>query len=313
MSALNASRKAAKTSKKIKLGERELSRLRVSRALIWPALTIGIIISQIPFLVTIYYSLQNWNLLRPLEQGFVGLNNYIEIFQDGILVESLLSTVIITGSAVALSLVAGLGLALLLDRKFIGQSVARTLLITPFLVMPAASALIWKYSILEANSGIMNWFLSLFGVGKLEWTTELPVQMIIMVLTWQYMPFMMLILLAGLQSQSQEVLEAASVDGAGPFRRFVTMTIPHLRQYVEIAVLLGSILLFAAFDPIAIMTKGAGGTTTLPWLLYERAFIGLEVGQAAAYGVVSVILTMIFASILLRTLFKIFSVKEDLR
>ena len=127
-----------------------------------------------------------------------------------------------------------------------------------------------------------------------------------MVLTWQYTPFMMLILLAGLQSQPGDVLEAAAVDGAGPVRTFITMTLPHLRQYVELAVLLGTIMLLQVFDPIAIMTRGTGGTKTLSYLLYERAFVGLEIGEAAAYGVLTVIITIIVATVALRTLFKIF-------
>src|SRR5690606_24106348 len=127
------------------------------------------------------------------------------------------------------------------------------------------------------------------------------------VLTWQYTPFAMLILLAGLQAQNKDVLEAAAVDGAGVLRTFTAITLPHLRQYVEIAVLLASIMLLQVFDPIAIMTRGTGGTKTLSYLLYERAFVGLEVGEAAAYGVMTVLVTILVASVALRTLFKVFS------
>jgi sorbitol/mannitol transport system permease protein len=101
-------------------------------------------------------------------------------------------------------------------------------------------------------------------------------------------------------------LEAAAVDRAGVWRTFAFITLPHLRQYIEIAILLGTIMLLQAFDPIAIMTKGTGGTKTLAYLLYERAFVGMNVGQAAAYGVVTVILTIIVATISLRSLFKVF-------
>ncbi len=216
-------------------------------------------------------------------------------------------TVLITGSSVVLSVIFGLLLALLLDRKFLGQGLARTLLITPFLMMPAAAALIWKWSLLDANVGMVNWGLSLLGIDPVQWNTDYPALTVIMVLTWQYTPFMMLIILAGLQSQSGEILEAASVDGAGPVRRFFTMTLPHLRQYIELAVLLGGIMLLQVFDAIAIMTRGTGGTKTLSYLLYERAFVGLEIGEAAAYGVVTVILTIVVASLALRLLFKIFT------
>jgi len=279
---------------------------RQARALVLPALIFSIAVTQVPFLVTIVFSTLNWNQLRPAEIGFNWFQNYIVVFTGGDFLPSLFATVLITTTSVVASLLIGLGFAVLLDRKFLGQGLARTLLITPFLVMPAAAALIWKYSILDVNSGLLNNVLNLLGISSVAWNTQFPVLSIIFVLTWQYTPFMMLILLAGLQSQSRETLEAAAVDGAGPLRTFQFLTLPHLRQYIEIAVLLGSIMLLQAFDPIAIMTKGTGGTKTLSYLLYERAFIGLNIGEAAAFGVVTVVVTIVVATVALRTLFKVF-------
>ena len=278
----------------------------LSRSLILPALIFGIVMTQIPFLVTIYFSLLNWNLLKPGEIGFAWFKNYVSVFTTGDLVPSIIATVGITTSAVVLSLLFGLLFAILLDRNFRGQALARTLVITPFLIMPAAASLIWKYSMFDTSIGVINWITSSLGLPSIAWSTDLPLATVIIVLTWQFTPFFMLILLAGLQSQSREVIEAASVDGAGALRTFQWMTLPHLRQYIEISVLLGSIMLLQVFDPVAIMTKGTGGTKTLAYLLYERAFIGLDVGQAAAYGVVTVVLTLIVATIALKTLFKVF-------
>lgn len=278
----------------------------LSRSLILPALIFGIVMTQIPFLVTIYFSMLNWNLLKPGEIGFAWFKNYVSVFTTGDLVPSIIATVGITTSAVVLSLLFGLLFAILLDRNFRGQALARTLVITPFLIMPAAASLIWKYSMFDTSIGVINWVTSSLGLPSIAWSTDLPLATVIIVLTWQFTPFFMLILLAGLQSQSREVIEAASVDGAGAFRTFQWMTLPHLRQYIEISVLLGSIMLLQVFDPVAIMTKGTGGTKTLAYLLYERAFIGLDVGQAAAYGVVTVVLTLIVATIALKTLFKVF-------
>ncbi|MGC0239095.1 carbohydrate ABC transporter permease [Arthrobacter sp. SD76] len=266
----------------------------------------AILITQIPFLVTVYYSFRKWNLLRPGDAEFVGFDNYVSVIANGAFFSSLWATVLIVAASVFISLVLGMLLALLLDRKFMGQGLARTLLITPFLMMPAAAALIWKWSMLDSNVGMVNWGLSLFGIPPVSWNTDYPVLTIIMVLVWQYTPFMMLILLAGLQSQPNDILEAAAVDGAGPIRTYFSLTLPHLRQYVELSVLLGAILLLQVFDPIAIMTRGTGGTKTLSYLLYERAFVGLEIGEAAAYGVLSVLVTIVVATIALRTLFKIF-------
>lgn len=279
---------------------------RTARGLVLPALLISVALTQIPFIVTIVVSFLHWNQLRPADTGFAGLDNYFTIFANGDFLGSLWATVSITGSSVILALLLGLGFALLLDRNFLGQGIARTLLITPFLVMPAASALLWKFLMLDVNNGIVNVVLGAVGLPAISWNTDLPPVTIVIVMTWQFTPFMMLILLAGLQSQDKGILEAASVDGAGRVRTFRYMTLPHLRQYVEIAVLLGGIMLLQMFDPIAIMTKGTGGTKTLPYLLYERAFIGLDIGQAAAFGVVTVAITLAVASIALRSLFSVF-------
>jgi sorbitol/mannitol transport system permease protein len=277
-----------------------------NRSLILPAIIFAVVLTQIPFLVTIGFSTIRWNLLYPKQIGFTGIDNYVSVFTSGDLLPSIVATVLITALSVVLSVILGMLFAVLLDRKFKGRAIARTLMITPFLLMPAAAALIWKFSMFDTNIGIINWLLRSVGLEEIAWSTDFPLWTVVIVLTWQFTPFMMLILLAGLQGQSPEVLEAAKVDGAGPWRTFTWITLPHLRMYIEISVLLGTIIIIQVFDPIAILTKGTGGTKTLAYLLYERAFIGLNVGEAAAYGVVIVILTIIVASITLRTLFKVF-------
>ncbi|MGL5863910.1 MAG: carbohydrate ABC transporter permease [Phycicoccus sp.] len=280
--------------------------LWTSRGLLLPAVIFLVLLTQVPFLVTIYYSLVRWNLLYPDDRGFTWFENYRTALTSGALWPSIVATVLITALSVVLSLLFGLLFAVLLDRKFRGRAVARTLMITPFLVMPAAAALIWKYSMFDTNIGMVNWLFRTLGLPTVSWSTDQPLLSVVIVLTWQFTPFMMLILLAGLQGQDRAILEAAQVDGAGTWRTFTWITLPHLRMYIEIGVLLGSVIILQVFDPIAILTKGTGGTKTLAYLLYERAFIGLDVGEAAAYGVVTVILTVIVSTVALRTLFKVF-------
>ncbi|MDN5762907.1 MAG: sugar ABC transporter permease [Microlunatus sp.] len=306
---IQAPKNAAK-SKKTGLADlkgQELAQRKFARKLIFPALVAAILITQVPFLATIYYSFQDWNLARPDDRSFAGFSNYVAVITNGAFLPSIWATIRIVGGSMILSLILGLVLAVLLDRKFRGQALARTLLITPFLVMPAAAALIWKYSLLEVNTGMVNWGLGLVGIEPIAWNTDHPAMTIVFTLTWQYTPFMMLILLAGLQSQAGEILEAADVDGASAFQTFRFMTLPHLRTYAELAILLGTVFMIQVFDPINIMTKGAGNTKTIAYLLYERAFIGQQVGEAAAYGVITVILTIVFATLALRTMFKIFT------
>jgi sorbitol/mannitol transport system permease protein len=282
------------------------------RAPLLPALVFAIIVTQLPFLLTIWYSLQSWNLVRPGSQQFVGLANYVDVFSDAVFRQAALNTVVITASCVVFAMLIGIGLAVLLDRRFLGQGVVRTLLITPFLVMPVAGALLWKTTMFDPVFGIVNFVLSPLGVQDVDWVSQFPLTSIIIALVWQWTPFMMLLVLAGLQSQSREVLEAAQVDGASTWHTFTQITLPHLRRYIELGVLLGAIYVVNTFDQIYMMTQGGPGTASanLPFYIYQRAFLGFDVGQAAAMGVVVVVGTIIVATVALRVIFKSFMQEE---
>ncbi|MQA77310.1 MAG: ABC transporter permease subunit [Streptosporangiales bacterium] len=276
-----------------------------------PALVFAIIVTQLPFLATLYYSTQSWNLVRPGSRQFVGLANYGAVFADRTFREAALNSILITVGCVLVAMLLGIGLALLLDRPFRGRGIVRTLLITPFLVMPVAGALLWKTTMFDPIFGIVNFVLGPLGFGDFAWLTSSPLFSIVAALVWQWTPFMMLLVLAGLQSQSGEVLEAASVDGASRWQTFVSITLPHLRRYIELGVLLGAIYVVNTFDTIYMMAQGGPGTSSanLPFYLYQRAFLGFDVGQAAALGVVVVIGTIIVATAALRLLFRSFNVE----
>jgi sorbitol/mannitol transport system permease protein len=281
----------------------------VRRLPLLPALVFMIVVTQIPFVLTVWYSMQSWNLLRPGSKHFVGLRNYKVIFTDTIFRTAVLNTIEFTIAPVILSLVIGTGIALLLDRHVFGRGFLRTLIISPFLVMPAAAALVWKFTILDPVFGILNYFLRPFGVHDTDWINTHPQATIITVLTWQWTPFMVLLVLAGLQSQGQDILEAARVDGAAGWRIFRSLTLPHLRPYMELGVLLGSIYIVQAFDAIFMITAGGPGqrTTNLPYYLYEAAFRGFDIGRASAMGVVVVVATILVATFALRLISSLFS------
>jgi len=299
---------------------REAQDVGVSRAEGWrrrgpllPALIFMIVVTQIPFVFTLYYSTLSWNLVRPGSRQFVGLSNYIAVVKDSQFWTVALNTVLLIVIVVLVSAFLGLLLALLLDRAFLGRGVIRTLLITPFLVTPVAAALIWKTTILDPNNGILNWVLSLVGIGPVDWIGQFPLTMVMVVLIWQWTPFMMLLILAGLQSMPRDILEAGRVDGAGAFQLFRELTLPHLRRFIELGVVLGAIYLVNTFDAIYMLTQGGPGiaSANLPFYIYQRAFLGFDMGQAAAYAVVVVVFTMIIASFALRLIFKSFSGKEE--
>ncbi|GAA4880554.1 MULTISPECIES: carbohydrate ABC transporter permease [Saccharopolyspora] len=281
------------------------------RAPLLPALVFTIAVTQIPFLLTIVYSLQSWNLVRPGSQHFVGLANYVDVFADSQFRGALFNTVVLTVGCVFLSMLLGLGFALLLDRAFLGRGVVRTLLITPFLILPAAGALLWKTTMFDPTYGLLNFVLGT----EVDWLSQFPLAAVMTQIIWQWTPFMMLLILAGLQAQSAEVLEAAQVDGAGRWRVFIAITLPQLARYLQLAALLGAIYIVNSFDAVYLMTQGGPGTasTNMPYYIYQRAFEGFDVGQSSAMGVVVVVLTLIVATFALRLMFRSFGVSGATR
>src|SRR3984893_2329626 len=284
----------------------------VRRAPLLPALVFTIIVTQLPFVLTLWYSLQSWSLVRPGSQPFVGFTNYVDVFKDTQFRTPAINTVIMTVGTVLIAMVIGVALALLLDRKFLGRGVVRTLLITPFLVMPAAAALGWAGPMLDPQFGLLNYLLQPFGVHHVAWLSTHALGSVILVMIWQWTPFMTLIILAGLQGQPAETLEAAKVDGAGAFATFRELTFPHLRPYIELGVLLGSIYLVNVFDAVRLMTNGGPGTSTtnLPFYLFQQVNNAFDIGGAAATGVVTVILTIIVATFALRMFARVFQFEE---
>jgi sorbitol/mannitol transport system permease protein len=281
---------------------------------LFPALIFMVVVTQAPFVVTLWYSLRSWNTLAPGSNKFVWFDEYKLVFSDPNFRAAIVNTVKLTASAVILSMVFGTTLAVLVNRKFFGRGVARTMLITPFLVMPVATALLFKTTIYDPIFGVLDWVLSPFGVHQVNWVGVHSVAAVVAVLVWEWTPFMMLIVLAGLQSESLEALEAARVDGASAFQAFVWITLPYLRRYIELGVLLGSIYVLQAFGEIFILTQGGGGngtaTTNLPYYIYELAFNQFNVSEAAAAGVIVVIATEIIATVTLRLLAGLFRASE---
>jgi sorbitol/mannitol transport system permease protein len=284
------------------------------RAPLLPALIFMIVVTQLPFVGTLIISFMNWNAYYPDDIGFAGLGNFITVFTDPDTRSAIFVTILLTASVVLISLVIGLGVALLLDRAFLGRGIVRTMMITPFLVVPVAAALVWKHALYNPNYGLFNGLLrGLFGAGapQPDWISELPLTSVILALVWQWTPFMMLILLAGLQSKPLDVIEAAKIDGCSGFQIFRYMTFPHMRQYLELGGLLGSIYVVQNFDAVFTITSGGLGTANLPYIIYTIFYNAHDYGKASAAGVITVIGTYIIALFALRTVSSLF--KEETR
>ena len=280
-----------------------------------PALLYSIAVTQLPFLVSIYYSFTNLKdktqSLIPEPTRYVGFANYKQIFSDPFFRQAVWTSVQMTVFAVVLSLVFGTLFALLLDRKFLGQGLVRTLLITPFLLMPVVAALIWKQQMFSSLFGLLDKALTFLGLSSVQFISSHPLASIVTVLVWQWTPFMMLIILAGLQSQPGDILESANVDGASGFGIFRQLTLPHLRRYLELGALLGSIFIVQAFDAIDVMTGGGPGSTNIPYYVYQESIGGgFRYGSASAYAIVVVIFSIIIATFALRVLSSLFKDEE---
>src|SRR4029450_3165098 len=210
--------------------------------------------THLPFLVSIYYSFTNLKdktqLLIPEPTKFVGLDNYRQIFSD----------------------------------SFFRQARVASLLITPFLLMPVVAALIWKQQMFSSLFGVLNKVLNFLGLNSVAFISDHPLGSIVTGLVWQWTPFMMLIVLAGLQSQPTDIIEAANVDGASAFGIFRQLTVPPLRRSLELGALLGCIYIVQAFDAIDVMTSGGPGSTNVPYYVYQQSIGGgFRYGAASAY------------------------------
>jgi sorbitol/mannitol transport system permease protein len=195
-----------------------------------------------------------------------------------------------------------------LNRSFPLRGVARSLMIAPFFVMPTVNAVVQKNLFLNPIFGLVNWVWTSLGFQRVDWLAVHPKLSIIAMSAWEWAPFMMLILLAGLQGISEEVREAARIDGAGPITEFRRITLPLLGPYLELAVLLGLIYILQLFGEIYVATQGGPGTstTTIPYYVYQTISQANDVGTSSAQGVLAIVFTSIIAALLLRLLTRTF-------
>lgn len=282
--------------------------------LIAPAIIYLAALTQAPFILTLYYSFQKWILTSPeLGVSFVGFENFAyTLFGDTTFRAAVINLVVITAGIVVTSLIFGMILALLLHRKFPGQGIARSLAIAPFFVMPTVNAVVWKNLLLNPVFGFVSYFTTHIGLPRIDILAQFPKTGIITMAVWQWTPFMMLILLAGLQSVPDEIREAAEVDGANPWEEFRYITFPLLGPFVQLSVLLATIYVLQLFGEIFVATQGGPGsaTTTLPYYVYETISQANDVGTSSAQGVCAVIIASIIATFLLRLLARTFEVSK---
>ncbi len=254
----------------------------------------------VPLMMTLYFSFKKYLPLRGGDLGWVGFDNYVRFVTSSAFWPSVQATLVIVGGVLIITVVFGVLLALLLNQPMFGQGVVRILVIAPFFVMPTVSALVWKNMFMDPVNGLFAHLWKFFGAAPIEWLSQASLQSIVMIVSWQWLPFATLILLTAIQSLDGEQLEAAEMDGAPPLKRFGYIILPHLGRAITIVILIQTIFLLAIFAEIFVTTQGSFGTRTLTYLIYQRVLESQNVGLGSAGGVYAIILANIVAIFLMR-------------
>ena len=271
-----------------------------ARLMMAPAVILLLGWMLVPLTMTLWFSFRKYLPLRGGDQGWVGLENYSRFLSSSSFWPSVITTLLIVGSVLVITIALGIVLALLLDQPMWGQGVVRILVIAPFFVMPTVSALVWKNMFMDPTNGLLAHLWRFFGATPVEWLSQASIQSIVMIVSWQWLPFATLILLTAVQSLDSEQLEAAEMDGAPYFKRFWFIVLPHLSRAITIVLLIQTIFLLSIFAEIFVTTGGAFGTKTLTYLIFQRVLESQNVGLGSAGGVYAIILANIVAIFLMR-------------
>jgi sorbitol/mannitol transport system permease protein len=271
-----------------------------------PAVLMLFVWMIVPLAMTVYFSTQYYNLLYPGKTSFVGLENFAYFFTYPSFLTSVVNTLLLVGSVLAITVVFGVLISVLVDAPFRGQGIVRMLLISPFFIMPTVSALVWKNLLMNPVSGFFAWLSMSLGMTPVNWFSDWPLLSIILIVAWEWLPFAVLIFITALQSMNQEQKEAAQMDGANALAVFRYLTLPHLARPIAVVVMVESIFLLNIFAEIFTTTSGGPGdaTTNLPFLIFTQALLEFDVGAASAGGLVAVVLANIVAYFLIRLIGK---------
>ena len=263
--------------------------------LVLPALVMMCAVLIYPLAYSMWISFFDWNI-SSVDYSFLGLRNYVESFTNASSRFIFTQTIAFTVVCIALEFAIGMALALLMARQFVGRGLARTLLLLPMLTAPVLAGFNFRW-IFNDRFGLANQLLLSVGLEPVAWLADanLARLAIVLVTIWQGVPFMMLLLLAGLESLPTSPFEAAIVDGASAWQRFLHITLPLLRPIIVVAVSLRVIDLFRTFDTVYIMTFGGPGHATelLPFYIYRAAFSSGRFGFASALSYVALGVTLL--------------------
>ncbi|QYO63198.1 carbohydrate ABC transporter permease [Leptolyngbya sp. 7M] len=283
--------------------ERRTRRQVSTLPLVAPSVIALLLWMIVPLAMTIGFSFQRYNLLNPDAREFIGLGNFTFILSDPGFWISIGITIILVVSVLVITIGLGTLLAILFDQEFPGQGIARVLAISPFFVMPTVSALIWKNMLMHPVNGLIAQITRGLGLGAIDWFANLPLLAIIIIVSWEWLPFALLILLTAIQSLDHEQIEAARMDGAKPIALFRFVMLPHLSRAIAVVAMIETIFFLTIFAEIFVTTGGGPGlaTTNLAYYIFLKALLEFDVGGASAGGLIAVILANIVAIFLMRS------------
>ena len=275
-----------------------------TKALQAPSIILLLLWMIVPLSMTLYFSFMRYNLLYPERTGFTGSLNYDFFLTDPALFDAVLNTLTLVGSIITISVVLGMGIALLLQEAFRGRGIVRVMLISPFFIMPTVNALIWKNMFMNPVYGLFAFVSGLFGWPIIDWLSDFPLLSIIIMLSWQWTPFALLIFMTSLQSMDKEQIEAAEIEGASFWSKFYYLTLPHLSRAIAVVIMIQAIFHLSIFAEIFVTTGGGPGydSTNTTFLIFTQALLQFDVGVASAGGVFAIIIANIIAFFLIKTL-----------
>lgn len=272
------------------------------RLLLTPAVATLFLWMIVPLLMTLYFSVIRYNLLQPDQTGFVWLENFEYFVTDPSFTTSVMNTLLLLGSVILITVLLGVAIGLLVNEPFAGRGLVRVLLISPFFVMPTVNALMWKNMMMNPIYGVLAQVWTFFGATPVDWLTDFPLLSVIIMVSWQWLPFATLIFMTALQSMDREQLEAARMDGATYGQQLRYLYIPHLGRSVAVVVMIEMIFLLSVFAEIYTTTGGGPGdaSTNVAFLIFKQALLNFDAGVASAGALFAVLLANIAAIFLIR-------------
>lgn len=277
----------------------KLKRFGSTCLFVLPALIPLIVFWIYPICRSIWISFTDWDYMTPTYH-FVFLKNYISLFTDSRFYEALLNTLVFTIGTLVPTIVIGLGLAVLLQKPFIGSGIVKFILFSPWITPTVAISIVWTW-IYQPNDGLANMVLSLFGLPGLKWISSSQTAMlsVIIVTVWKSMGYAMIFYLSALEKVPDELYEASALDGAGKWRQFKAVTLPCISPTTFFLMIITMINSLQAYDQIQILTQGgpSGSTRTLLYMYYQLGFEEYKMGQATSVAVIMIIITVLLSLI----------------